>query len=51
MKEGLAIFLHDAVVTGHKRQQHVTLQLREAPHLVFGELLQDVALVGRFEVT
>lgn len=51
VKVGLAILLNDAMVTGHKRQQHVTLQLREAPHLVFGELLQDVALVGRFKVT
>lgn len=51
MEEGLAVLFHDAMVTGHKRQQRVTLQPGEAKHLVLGELLQDVAFVGRFEVT
>lgn len=51
MEEGLAVLFYDAVVAGHEGQQRVALQLREAPRLVFGELLQDVALVGCFEVT
>ena len=51
MQEGLSVFLHDAVVTGHEREQRVVPQLLEALHLVLRELLQDVALVRCLEVT
>lgn len=51
MKERLPIFFHNAMVTRHEREQRVTPQLLETLHLVFRELLQDVAFVCCFEVT
>lgn len=51
MKERLPIFFHDAMVAGHKWEQGVVPQLLETLHLVFRELLQDVALICCFEVT
>lgn len=50
MKERLSVCFHDAMVTWHIGQQRVSSQPLETLPLVFRELLQNVALICRFEV-
>lgn len=50
MEERLPVFFHNAVVTGHEREQRVIPQLLKTLHLILRELLQNGALICRLEV-
>lgn len=51
VEENLSVFLHNAVVARDEREQRVALHLLKTLILIFGELLQDGALVCCLEVT